>query len=267
MDIEATCAWIAASNWRPATKKSYEDNLRRFSAIPEFRENPVGVLEEMYVNINTLRARLGVLLVLHYRCPHFELGGSLEYARLLVDKLQDDRVEVYERRERRQNDVDWTDVQAAEARVAARDLLLFRCLTRLPPQRCSDFADMRLVEEDDGGGNVYVRSTQQFIFRAYKTAKRRGTKVVDVPNEIAALIPTDQAYLFQSRAGTGVGFPAMSKRIRATFARAGMRVSAIALRRSFASMQLKEGVEGMDLARVAADMDHTSRTHRWYAFR
>jgi hypothetical protein len=267
MDIEKTCEWIAASDVTAPTKKSNIDNLRRFALIPGFYDDPIGTLEQQYTNTNSLASRLRVLLKLHYNCPHFSLSeDALQYARLLNDKLHNDRVDAYERRERRETDVDWADVQAAEAKILPRDLLLFRCLTRLPPQRCADYSNMRVVDEDDGQGNVYDRSAQQFVFRHYKTAKKRGTKVVDVPSDIAELVP-DQAYLFQSRQGGPVGYAAMSKRITALFKRGGLHAGAIALRRSFASQQVQDGVEGVDLARAAAAMDHHTRMHLYYAFK
>jgi integrase len=266
LDIDATCEWVAASDLRPATKTAYVQNLRRFAQDPAFLDDPVAFLEARFTHGATLLSRVGSLVALHRKCPHFDLGASLEYALLLLDALKDANVEQYERRERRDNDVDWTDVQAAESRLEPRDLLLFRCLTRLPPQRCADYSNMRIVEDDDGRGNVFARSTQEFVFRDYKTSKRRGIKVVSVPDEIAELVP-DQSYLFEARGGGPVGYRALSKRISSMFSRAGLHAGSIALRRSFASKQLKEGLEGVDLARASASMDHTTRTHRWYAFK
>lgn len=267
MDIEKTCAWIMASNVTAPTKKSNTENLRRFALIPGFFENPIDTLEQQYPNINSLASRLRTLLKLHFECPHFLLSeDSVEYARLLNEKLLNDRIAYYERRERRETDVDWADVEAAEAKILPRDMLLFRCLTRLPPQRCADYSNMRIVDADDGNGNVYDRTAQQFVFRHYKTAKARGVKVVDVPDDVAELVP-NQAYLFQSRQGGPVGYSALSKRITALFKRGGLHAGAIALRRSFASQQVKDGVEGVDLVRAAHAMDHQVRTHLYYAFK
>ena len=268
MDFTAIYEWIDNSDVTEATKISYKRKLNALRRFDTFETSPIMTVEANYTNLNTSVDLIKTLLRIHRLCPHYTIvDEELEYGLLLCDSLQDQRVEAYEKRERRSTDVDWADVQAIEPNLKSQDLLLYRCFTHLPPQRNADFSNVRLVDVDDGKGNVYDRSQCAFVFRKYKTARARGAKVVPVPNSIASIIPRAQLYLFEHQNGGPVGYQRLSNRVNYLFTKHGLaHVGAISLRRSYASQQLKSGMTGVELATAAAAMDHTSRMHKFYAF-
>jgi hypothetical protein len=70
--------------------------------------------------------------------------------------------------------------------------LLVSLYTYIPPRRNMDYAKMYVVkkEGDDATKNYLVLSKKQFVFNIYKTSGVYGKQVVDIPDELMAIINT-----------------------------------------------------------------------------
>ena len=270
MDLDRILEWVkTAPNKRPATKDSIARKLRACAKHADFLTDPVATVDMNYDNTNTKLDLLLTFRSLSVLCPHFTLDASQrDDLDVLVSVLTDERQSNYQARERRPTDVLWEEILAFEEHVKRRDLLIFRLFTCLPPQRNSDYAMMRIVQDlDDESDNVFVRSTQTFVFRDYKNVQARGVHTVNVPDAIVEVICKNNKYLFQKKSGCPIGFAAMSNRITTCFSKLGAGVGAITLRRSFASHQLASGMTGLQLLHAANASSHTMAMHRYYAFR
>lgn len=269
MDIEAACSYLEKDTYlTPISRRSYANRLRRASQLPGFFESPSAAVEENFDNKASALGMLRILNYLHLHNPHFDLGSDLGAYRLLKDQLQEEVTSKYDKRERRETDVDWELVCGIEPHVRENDLLLFRFATRMPPRRNKDYSAIRIVPQDDGIGNLYDTSTQRLIFRRYKTGSRLGEQVVHVPDEVAELIPKNQTYVFEGAKDKAVTESALAKRFQRMFEFAGLsKVATNTLRRSYAAMQVNHGLTPRELAEAAEELSHSSRTHMRYAFR
>ena len=269
IDIEKACAHLSTDTYlTPVSRKSYAERLRRASRLPGFFESPSTAVEAGYENRATALSVLRVLKYLHDYNPHFSFGSDFSMYRLLKDQVQEEVASRYDERERRDTDVDWDLILGIEPHVRDMDLLLYKFVTQMPPRRNKDYTKIRIVAEDDGNGNVYDTSTQQIKYRWFKTGARIGEQEVDVSAEVAAMIPTQQTYVFEGAPGKPVTEDALSKRFRRMFAFAGLsQVATTTLRRSYASKQVQQGLTPRQLAEAALELSHSSRTHMHYAFR
>lgn len=268
IDIEKVCAHLETDTYlTPVSRKSYANRLRRASQLPGFFESPSAAVEEGIENRASALGMLRILNYLHLHNPHFDFGSDLGAYRLLKDQLQEEVTSRYDERERRETDVDWELVLGIEPHVRDMDLLLYKFVTQMPPRRNKDYSRLRIVEHDDGEGNVYEVSTQQIKYRWYKTGRRKGEQVVVVPAEVAAMIP-QQTYVFEGATGKPVSETALAKRFQRMFEFAGLsKVATNTLRRSYASMQVQQGLTPRQLAKAAEELSHSSRTHMRYAFK
>merc|ERR1712034_38563 len=134
------------------------------------------------------------------------MGGKMltkpVIARLRVqyDKLYDLRKQAQPMR--RETDISWEDVQAIDPSHAKKDnRLIWALYTKLSAVLRNDFVDVKLVESEkdatDESVNYFVRDSSKFTIHQHKTSGRYGALELEVPPEVAALIPKEQVWLFE----------------------------------------------------------------------
>lgn len=86
----------------------------------------------------------------------------------------------------------------SDSAAVQQRILLLRLYTELPPLRLTDYKQLRY---DDDGSNNYVEGNT-LVFRRYKTAKKYGTNVVDIPPRITKMIRALQQHAASDRVFT-----------------------------------------------------------------
>jgi len=79
------------------------------------------------------------------------------------------------------------------------DWVIISIFTLIPPRRILDYCQMDIVEtlpeedeDDEGDKNYWVKSTNKFIFKNYKTAGTYKTQIVKIPEKLGQVL---QVYL------------------------------------------------------------------------
>lgn len=271
MDLAQTLAWLPTHDRAPATLASIARKLSMLCKKPGGETKPVETIVREYTNPNTRLDMLYTILALHKNCPHVNLTDEeLQSAKKHSDLAKHSRNEKYEAREKRDTDVEWSDVLALEDSITnPRDRLIYMLYTRVPPQRNADYADVRILHEtedtDTTDGNVFVRAESAIYLKGYKTAALYGPKKIELPKDVCDLIP-DQNYVLQKRNGGPMGCSQTSAHICRVFSPLGPNVGAVTLRRSYANHQMNT-LTREEFYERARDLDHTPAVHRYYAFR
>ena len=189
---------------------------------------------------------------------------------ILATQGEDDKRE----RRARDGDIRWEQLlECGERFTEPEEKLIFALYTLLPPQR-ADFGDVQIVASRaraaDDDGNYYARKEGEFIFRAYKSARRYGEKVIRAPPQLRkmlAALPKERRYVLQNYEGAPLSANTLSQKVKRAFARAcNKHVTINTLRRAWAAKSMRGNPTQEQVAEAAAALDHSIQTHRSYAF-
>ena len=275
MDYERVRQDIERSGLAEATKRHYYSKLRQFEKT-SFPTDALRAVEQ----VNRSGKASSELAYLTFLLGTARISGEMKRALGRQARKLMQRADVLatqsgdERRERRPRatDIKWEDILACGEDIEPQDRLLFSLYTLIPPQR-ADYAEMRIVdtpgEAEDEEANYYVRKTGEFVFRAYKSAQKYGEKVVKAPPKLRKLIgelPPEQQYVLE-RDKKPLSTNGLSQRVTRMFKRScGLHVTINTLRRSWAEHSMRGNPSDERVAELAAALDHSSETHRAYAF-
>ena len=278
LDLDAVRRDVsAASHLAAATRKTLLCRLQRLTLEPSFpRGLSSKVIPAITSHAATRLALMNATLSITRLSEPFRRAVGSEQIRSLFKESEVLREIENERRARgelRATDIEWEKVLELKSRfpLGSEARLLFLLYTVFPPLR-ADFSPMKIVDDEeqadgDRSFNYLVRSTPLIvILNEYKTAGKYGQQRLQVDcAELAALIPNDQEWLFES-GGRPVLATTLSKKVVRAFAKhTGMHVTINTLRRSFArhSMSLSQD----EMVDAALTQGHSLSVHREYSRR
>lgn len=148
--------------------------------------------------------------------------------------------------------------------------LVLSLYTDIPPRRNQDYLDMYVVKkvgkDMENNRNYYDLSTHKFIFNKYKTAKKYGQQIIDVPPELQSIIATylkfhplakskQKEYKFLVKAD-GSNLNSVNSITRILNKIFGKKVGSSMLRHIYISGKYGDKIK--ELQEVAAEMGHST---------
>jgi integrase len=151
-----------------------------------------------------------------------------------------------------ENWVSWADVLKKRDEVSGVDKVILSLYTMLPPGRVQEYATMMVNE----GENMYDVKKKQFIIRKHKTAGRTGEVVVDVPDELVAVLTE---WLNGRTTGLLLGLtaPSITKHMNRMFKK---KIGPSVLRHIYVTE--KYGETGKEMKKDAVAMRHSVATQQ-----
>ena len=172
--------------------------------------------------------------------------------------------------EERDGDMSWDKLQSfkSEADKLKRDERLLYYLYINPgigfvPR--NDFSNMKIVDDteeaDDKKFNYYVKDTNQFVLNEYKTAKKYGRILVDVPQETVEIIERNKHYVFEDANNGPIRENTLQHKIARSLKRiTGVNVTINNIRRSFATHI--SDLPDRERVKIAHKMGHSGHTSK-----
>ena len=269
---------IERSGLAPATKRSYQSKLRAFEVAASFPKDVKRAVAE--VNRSGKASSEGSYLTFLLGVSRISkemkevIGKQARALMQRVDVLATQSGDQKRERHAREGDVQWEEImECGERFTEPEEQLIFALYTQLPPQR-ADFNAVEIVPSraraTNEGVNYYAKKEGDFIFRAYKSARRYGEKVIRAPpklRKMLAALPKGQKYVLQGYDGEPLSPNTLSQKVKRAFARAcQMHVTINTLRRSWAAKSMRGSPTDEQVAEYASQLDHSIATHRSYAF-
>ncbi len=151
--------------------------------------------------------------------------------------------------------------------------------TDVPPRRNQDYIDMfvvkKLGKDAENNRNYYDMATHKFVFNKYKTAKKYGQQIVDVPPELQAVINTyfkfhplakakqkEFRFLVKADGSPLNTINSITRMLNKIF---GKKVGSSMLRHIFISSKYGDKIK--ELQEVAEDMGHSTEEQQGTYFK
>lgn len=261
---------------KDTSKKTY---ISRFNTFEDAKYFPPKNTEELFElikelnpndNLNTEQNITGQLLIFEKFGTSFKLGKDmLESLVLHHDIISDMKKE--KPNEKRESDVSWEQLKDLKplVRKLKRDERLLYGLYINPglgfvPR--NDFANMKIIDtledmEEDKNLNYYVKDIKSVILKEYKTSKRYGRVVTEVPSELIPLIETNQEYVFENGELESISENTLQHKISRFMSKLlGKKFSINNIRRSYATYM--ENLPITEKAEIARKMGHSLNTNK-----
>jgi len=260
-----------------ATKNTLKSRIKSLYTVQSFPKDALSAVDKVNrsKNDSTKLSLLNTILSVSKVSSSFnkELGAKQRMDILVeADELKDKEQKRRSENAERDSDVSWSYLESLEPKFAKMDPeseLIFRLYIKpgsnFVPRL--DYSNMMIVDTEDETDNkeynYYVKDTNQFIMRSYKTQSRYGDVSIDAPESLKKYIPQDQVWMFPGLDDDHLSGNALSKKIARSFKRAsGKNITLITIRRAFAAYisHLPEKVR----RRKAIQMGHSLSTNKQY---
>jgi len=270
---------IAASGQSECSKRTHISRLKRLSQAPGWPNAIVSTCVPSVSRNGKHAHTLALYRTILSVCSFSEtLRDLIDEQRREIAMETDKLAQIYDKERleegKRDSDVSWEWVQSVENRfpMCSQGRLLYLLYCKLPSgvQR-ADFSPMKVVSDrsecTDDRMNYLIKNDCSCIFNEYKTSRRYGQKVVQIPRDVLDELGPGE-WVFDNGFGDPVDPNTLSKLVSRNFKRyTGVHVTINTLRRSWADYTMRNATSEDEERKAALDSDHCHQMHRFYAGR